>query len=100
MKDIILFENFGKDDFREETDKMIKKFEELLKEYEQYTLLISPHNWRSSGNIFTNLGQAIDRIRAFYEITNEEILRIFDMGLPEKDKKIYQEKYSELYQKF
>jgi len=100
MKDIILFENFGKDDFKLETDKIVDVFEKLLKDYEQYALLISPHNWRSSGNIFTNLTQAVDIIKSFNGISDEDILRVFDMGITEKDKKLYQEKYTELYQKY
>jgi Fe-S oxidoreductase len=100
MKDIILFENYNNNNFKQETNKIIKKFEDLLKDYDEYILSISPSNWRSSGTVYKNLNDAIETIKKYKELTDEEILSIFDMGIPNKDKITFQEKYPELYQKY
>lgn len=99
MKDIILFENYN-NNFKQDSNKIIKKIEDLLKDYDEYTLLISPYNWRSSGTVYKNLNDAIETIKKYKKITDKDILNIFDMGISNKDKIKYQEKYPELYQKY
>ena len=100
MKDVMLFEDYN-DDFDSEKAKMIEKFERLFEEYVDFSLTISPSNYRSSGSIYMGLKKNIETLKTFSIITDEEILQVFRFGLLTKKEIIqFQEKYPDLYNKY
>lgn len=58
--------------FETKKASIVKKAEELMKEYEELTGLTSPKFWRSSGYHFSGLRHMINDIPRYTKITKEE----------------------------
>ena len=58
--------------FEEQKKNILKDLEDFTKKYDEFTKLISPKNWRSSGHHFSELKQMSEQISRFEEITNFE----------------------------
>jgi hypothetical protein len=58
--------------FESKKAEILKKVEELAKEYEGFTELVSPKFWRSSGSHFSTLRRMANDIPRYTKITEEE----------------------------
>jgi DNA-binding ferritin-like protein len=62
-------------------EKVAEKLGELMVEYEEFTKMVSPEDWRITGHHFTELRKMNEDIRALTEITPEQRKRAEELGL-------------------
>ena len=97
------FDNFlneNSDFFEMKKSEIINKMDSLMKEYYDFTMLISSKNWRTSGTVYQNLREAKELISVMKEGSKKEIEYMiqndkdFDI---EEYKKLYPEQYKKLF---
>lgn len=62
--------------YDEQKENLLKSLEQTIALFDEYTKLISPSFWRSSGTVFMNLNNAKEEVERYKEATLDELNNI------------------------
>jgi len=92
-----LNENIDNELFEKKKNEIIKKANDFLKDYDDFAMIISSSQWRTSGHIYSNMNEIINYLQNMEEGGSKEFKysmeedKDFDVN---RFRELYPEKYS------
>ena len=67
--------------FTEDRNSLVEDIENVVRKYENFTGIVSPKHWRTTGHHISSLKKMVKEIYPLTEATETEIIKIKELGL-------------------